>query len=1750
MRTKTFSAKKLLSLLLTVAMFATMILPTNVFAAVSDISTTLGTDKLYVDVEADFTVTTVANDDLNKMVMGQFVIENADEDDIASLTYYGVMEDAYLTLPIADDGAGNLVGQFGPATTGFPMSDATSKFKVTFKNAGDYEVNVSVVEFGTTNVVASCDATVEVVGYADYTALTAAIAKANNCIANESLYTTASINAVKDAKDVAENVNDKLYADNTSAITNAITDIEDAIAALEELADYTDLTVAYNTGKAISNANGTYTTKTFEVLTEALKEVEKDANKELTVQDDVDALTKAINDAIAGLVKNVEVTFTAVAVANDAKVDYAKANKIVLVFAEPVKDDANKLVSKLNIADKVSAANWTTDTVYTLTLKGDHGLSNNAEVAFDGDETIFTVSGNAMADTKANVIGNLTEAYQQVTATKMAATIVNNDDKPGADAGDKIVLVFNAPVKDNPDDITVSGMTAEVVAGTYNTVYVITLDGTENVNDDTKLTFGTIANVELNGTFGTAVAPKALVAVAIDKDGTAKKTNDEIVVVFDRPTNGSEDISALSIFSDAEWNGANTELTLKVAGETGINSTIDISSMGIMDKDSIVAATNTSNLALLGSFGTVTAPAVLSMTAVDVDGTAKTEGDLVVIVFDRPTNGSVDISGLADFVDAKWNTTKTELTLTVGAGATINNGATLDIASMGIKDKDGLVDATNTSVKLAGSFGTVVAPVINSAYAVDNDGEATVAGDMIVITFDRPTNGAAIDLKKDGIIANQATTFGSTSKFDWADGNTKLIITLGTNANVENGVELDLSNQGIMDADSIIDAAISPVVVEGSFGSSLEPKITRAIAFTQNNKHIIRTFFNTEVVVKENGTLDVYVKNFDTPKGTWTTNGISYYDIVLEEGHDELEAGAVIKFEGTLVDKKTGKMELKDAEIVINGGFEQDIDMEILSLTAYSNDGSGIAKAGDRIVLVLNSEATSVTCDLGTFETDDNITWVYTLKSDNEVEIAKDVTFSAIKSKTNGKTYSNMKANIGGSFGYVVEPKLLSATAYSKDGSGIAKKGDEIIVVFDSKVSGVTSSLGAVSSDDGIVWKITLGDNPTITVGTTLNFAVKSVATGKEYNNLSVDLGGSFGKVVEPQILSATAYSNDGSGIAKAGDKIVVVFNAPVLYVTSALGSVSTNDNIVWTIELGTNPTITVGTDLTFDVTSVATNKEHKGLKINLAGSFGEIVNPEIISVTAISNDGSGVAKVGDKIVVVFDTEVKVGNADAAATYVYTYTLTADDIASNKYAIGAGYSVDVWSVATGKKYTLNSIVDGSYGYSEVPTVKSVVLAEDKGIETVTVVFDGAIDIYEADGITKKAVNVDTLKEKNAHLGKQTDAVSAKWIDEYRLEITLGANTTTTDASKLDLTGLGIKAKATGIALEDGAISDLAISGTLIPVVKEVKAAGKNIIISFSTRTNGVANISNLTALLGTGAVANWTDNDKTLTITLGENYTVTNNGYIVLNGMGIYDAFSGNYHVVGQYKILGSIDSDKLAVTKVVAQSTDKSKTTAQKGDTIVIKFNSATDLKGAALNQILDANKVDEIITIDGGNEAALGTGYTGEWTAYDTLVITLGGKTIDNTVDPAVETGNDPAISVGTAITVANVKFANGEGLMDATSVELSGSFNGREFILTEGAITRTGANNTGDYRIAVKVEDTLLAPSVVPTVVCVAYNGTSPVSVMRICVDVENTIQPVFEFAEGLKITSAKIYVFNELFGDVNSSPSVLAETLEIK
>lgn len=908
-------------------------------------------------------------------------------------------------------------------------------------------------------------------------------------------------------------------------------------------------------------------------------------------------------------------------------------------------------------------------------------------------------------------------------------------------------------------------------------------------------------------------------------------------------------------------------------------------------------------------------------------------------------------------------TSKKDLVITLSEDSTVKVGDEITFKNDKIYAAGSPMDYFNGTVVITGSLEVPAAPKALKAMAVDNDGTALTENDEIVVLFDRPTNGVDITekLANPGILTGiPGASLGGNSKAVWEDDNTKLVITIGDTATVANGIKINLAGLGIMDQSETIDAEVTELEVSGSFGYTIQPRITKAVAFTQNDMDYIRVFFNTEVKAKPGDTVEVTINGFNMGAGASKNlvdqgNGLTYYEIVMEKDeHSAFESGKYQIMLTGIVDKETGSKELATVSATITGAFISPITPEVLKVVAISNDGSGVAKPGDKIIAVFNTEVT-----LG---------------------------------------------SVSASDGYL-------GTGYSVNYSAAAKNVVEIIL-----------------GDAGIDVK----------PGTT-----------------KITFSGFKDEATESQAMADTTQT--------------------------------------------------------------------------ITGSFGYSDIPEIMSATAVSADGSGIPKAGDKIVVVFNTMVTYNGSNI---YYYEYVLNKD----GEYKVGDTFTVTVTSKATGEAYELSKEIGGSFGYSQMPSVKSVVLSENDGAETITVVFDRATN--------KGSIDTSVLYDKNKHLGQ---GVAAAWTDAYVLKISLAATASTTDNDVLDLTGLGIKAADTNEEITN--IDALPITGTLIPVVKTVEASGKSIVITFSARTNGVANISNLSTLLGIGAKAQWSDNNTVLTITLGNNYTITNNGYIVLNGMGIYDAFSGQYHVVGQYKISGSIETEKLAVTKIVAQSTDKSKIEAQKGDTIVVKFNSATDLNGSELNQIMDAAAVNSVISVEGGNEAMLGTGYTGEWTAYDTLVITLGGKTLDESKEPAEEAGNDPAITIGTAVTVSGVSFANGEGTMDSTSMPLSGSFNGREFVVTDGSVTRT-SGKTGDYRISLKVEDTMLNTTIVPTVVCVAFDKNTPVGVMRISIDVEDTIQPVFEFSGNLAITNAKIYVFSDIFGNITESPDVLAEAYEIE
>lgn len=108
----------------------------------STLSTDIASKTFTVGTPVEFTFTTVANDDAGKTVVGTSNFSNADA--IEKLEYYEVATSTWHDLN----------GAFGGGA-GFPMSDSTSKFRVTFKTAGNYSftANMKLLEGG--NVLCS-----------------------------------------------------------------------------------------------------------------------------------------------------------------------------------------------------------------------------------------------------------------------------------------------------------------------------------------------------------------------------------------------------------------------------------------------------------------------------------------------------------------------------------------------------------------------------------------------------------------------------------------------------------------------------------------------------------------------------------------------------------------------------------------------------------------------------------------------------------------------------------------------------------------------------------------------------------------------------------------------------------------------------------------------------------------------------------------------------------------------------------------------------------------------------------------------------------------------------------------------------------------------------------------------------------------------------------------------------------------------------------------------------------------------------------------------------------------------------------------------------------------------------------------------------------------------------------------------------------------------------------------------------------
>lgn len=117
----------------------------------SVLTTDIASKNFVVYEATEFTFTSVANDDADKLVKGYF--DFSDPSAIEKLEYYETAEGM--------QGWYELNGAFGPAT-GFPVINGTSKFRVTFNKVGDYTVEVSLKQVSDDAVLSKVMANVSV----------------------------------------------------------------------------------------------------------------------------------------------------------------------------------------------------------------------------------------------------------------------------------------------------------------------------------------------------------------------------------------------------------------------------------------------------------------------------------------------------------------------------------------------------------------------------------------------------------------------------------------------------------------------------------------------------------------------------------------------------------------------------------------------------------------------------------------------------------------------------------------------------------------------------------------------------------------------------------------------------------------------------------------------------------------------------------------------------------------------------------------------------------------------------------------------------------------------------------------------------------------------------------------------------------------------------------------------------------------------------------------------------------------------------------------------------------------------------------------------------------------------------------------------------------------------------------------------------------------------------------------------------
>lgn len=775
-----------------------------------------------------------------------------------------------------------------------------------------------------------------------------------------------------------------------------------------------------------------------------------------------------------------------------------------------------------------------------------------------------------------------------------------------------------------------------------------------------------------------------------------------------------------------------------------------------------------------------------------------------------------------------------------------------------------------------------------------------------------------------------------------------------------------------------------------------------------------------------------------------------------------------------------------------------------------------------------------------------------------------------------GKVKATGTIDLDGGFGHAIKPEIARVSAVSVTGQPKASQGDKIVVAFNtiidhSDVTDVSVTGGDLGNGFTIEWKddkttvaiITIGaGDPKVDVGTTSIRFVGDIwdvtRTIKMSEADKTVAHGAWGVTITPELMSATIVKVSNKPKAQAGDKLVFVFTTSTNSPDGVMGSFSsklgtgatgewTANGTIYTVTLGNEPTITDTDVINFENDNDAIKDIYNFKAVNdkaglaLKGSFGVANKPELLSATIVKKTTAAGAQKDDQIVMVFSAMTNEADiislinnnlgttsngAWSASGTVYTITLgDAPEIADGNAIVLRSDPAfkDVYGVEIVNGASV--ILAGTFGTTpaQVPQIVSAVATSENGFDHIKITFNMETNL-ESINIIEGTVR-DELLEDNPKLGDITVVTK----DSKTLKIRLGETATIINGDTIDLTALGIKSLATDTELAENTI---VCTGYMAPVVKDVVAEyGGKIKITFTTRTNkSIESLEESAALYGEGATMSWLD-AKTLVITLGTDYGITERGYISLDNLGIKDGYSGSYVVSGQYKIQsGSFTSDALEAKSAIAKSATTTVTTAAAGDKITISFSYATNRNADLANIISEVKSGDAVVA------NPFGTGATCTWISGQKLVITLG---------DAPEIKRDDVIYFNKA----NIKTLSGQELT-TESIAVKGSFDGRDYFLSGNYVAQTATAK--DHSFKVVVDNTSDAVAAKPTIVCVAYNGNTPVAISRVSAGIDETAEFVFTFSGSYTITNAKVYAFKGLFDDITdttASPEVLAETKTI-